>query len=112
MEMSLKKNQDLTILEIHGRLDTSNYLQVEGRLLEEIVPDSNTLIDCHDLAYISSSGLRVLLLALLKSEQARSKLALCSLPPVIMEIFKISAFDKIFTIYPNAEEAAEKLRNK
>lgn len=109
MELSIEKQGGITIIGLNGRLDTSNYIQFENNLLDEISPGSSVLIDCTELDYISSSGLRVLLLALKKAEKAGSWLALCSLRTVIMEIFKISAFDSIFTIYPDKAIALEKL---
>ncbi len=111
MELSFKKQGSITIIGLNGRLDTSNYIQFENKLLEEISQGSSVLIDCADLDYISSSGLRVLLLALKKTKQINSKLALCSLQTGIMEVFKISAFNSIFSIYPDRQDALEKLRD-
>jgi hypothetical protein len=39
-------------------------------------------------------------------------LALCSLQTGIMEVFKISAFNSIFSIYPDKQDALEKLRDQ
>jgi anti-sigma B factor antagonist len=112
MELSYEKQGSVKIIGLNGRLDTSNYIQFENKLLEEISQDSTVLIDFADLDYISSSGLRVLLLALKKAEKINSQLALCSLQTGIMEVFKISAFNSIFSIYPDKQDALEKLRDQ
>jgi len=111
MELTIEKQGGITIIGLHGRLDTSNYIQFENKLLEEISQGSSMLIDCAGLDYISSSGLRVLLLALKKAQQTSSKLALCSLQSGIMEIFRISAFDSIFSIFPDMQDALNKLQD-
>ena len=108
MELIFETKGNTTIVNLNGRLDTSNYTELEEKLLKIITKGSAILVDCAGLDYISSSGLRVLLLALKKAELTDSKLALCSLQDRIMEIFKISAFDSIFTIFQNQEEALEK----
>ena len=112
MEFSFEKQGSIMIIGLNGRLDTSNYTEFENKLLEEILPGSSVLIDCTHLDYISSSGLRVLLLALKKTEKINSKLALCSLQAVIMDVFRISAFDSIFSIFPDKTEALGKLQDK
>lgn len=112
MELSFEKQGSITIIGLNGRLDTSNYTQFENKLLEEISQGSSVLIDCAGLDYISSSGLRVLLLALKKAERTNSMLALCSLQTGIMEVFRISAFENIFSIFPNKQEALEKLQDQ
>jgi len=112
MELTFEKHGSITIIGLNGRLDTTNYIEFENKLLEEISQGSSVLIECTHLVYISSSGLRVLLLALKKAEKTSSKLALCSLQTGIMEVFRISAFDSIFSIYPYKQDALEKLQDQ
>ncbi|MFO7614374.1 MAG: STAS domain-containing protein [Bacteroidales bacterium] len=112
MELLIDKQQQATIICINGRLDTSNYIQLENELMNLITPRSAILIDCTGLDYVSSSGLRVLLLGLKKAEKEGAALALSGLQPVILEIFKISAFDKIFRIYADKKEALAFLHNQ
>ncbi len=109
MEIRTLKSGSVYILEVHGRLDTTNYLDFEKNLLDAIRENENILIDCEHLEYISSSGLRTLLIGMKNAAQGGKKLSLCSLQPVIMEIFKISAFISLFKIYPTREEAIKNL---
>ncbi len=109
MEIVIENSGKVLIFGLHGRLDTSNYLEFEKKLLDAIVADTIILVDCSDLNYISSSGLRTLLLALKKAEVHGITLALCSLQPNIMDVFRISAFITIFTVFPSREKALAKL---
>jgi anti-anti-sigma factor len=109
MEIKATTSGDIFVLEIHGRLDTTNYMEFEKNLLDAINGNAKILIDSQQLEYISSSGLRALLVGLKNADSSGKKLALCSLQPVIMEIFKISAFISLFKIYPTREEAIKSL---
>jgi len=55
--------------------------------------------------YVSSSGLRILLMALKRITMVKGKFVLCNLQENIREIFEISGFTTIFEIYPNEEDA-------
>jgi anti-anti-sigma factor len=62
-------------------------------------------MDCQHMDYVSSSGLRILLMALKRITQARGKFVLCNLQENIREIFEISGFTTIFEIHPTKEDA-------
>jgi anti-anti-sigma factor len=57
--------------------------------------------------YISSSGLRVFLVAQKKVLSLNGKLILCNMQPTIQEIFRISGFSNLFRIFDTLEEALE-----
>jgi anti-anti-sigma factor len=82
-----------------GRLDGANAATHEQALLA-LVSDGlqNLTVDLSELEYISSAGLRVLLVA---AKAARSKgggVVLKSPRPAILEVLKISGFDKILQV--------------
>jgi anti-anti-sigma factor len=111
MDISLTKQGHITIIELNGQLDTMTYIAFENQLLDEILPGISVLIDCSGLDYISSSGLRVLILAFKKAEKTGSKMALCSLQPRIMEVFKIAGFVRILSIYADRQSALFNLKD-
>ena len=63
------------------------------------------MVNCSQMDYVSSSGLRILLMALKRITMVKGKFVLCSLQENIREIFEISGFTSIFEIYPNEEDA-------
>lgn len=87
------------LAKITGRLDTANSDEFEKKmqpLLQGTSPDIE--VDCSDLEYISSSGLR-LFLTLQKSVNARSgKLVIFNMKDQIREIFNMTGFSRIMTI--------------
>jgi anti-anti-sigma factor len=106
MEINEIKNDQCVIVGITGRLDTTNYSLLESKLMEMIENNEHKiLVECSKMDYISSSGLRILLMALKKISQVKGKFVLCSLQENIHEIFEISGFTSIFEIHANQEDA-------
>jgi anti-anti-sigma factor len=95
-----------TKVTIDGRIDTTNYNEFENvvnQLFEEGV--NSIYLDCSGLSYISSSGLRVFLTVQKKMMNTGGKFLLYAMQPTIKEIFDISGFSSIFSIYENEETA-------
>lgn len=63
------------------------------------------VLDCSGLNYISSSGLRVFLIVQKKMTVVKGLFFTCNLQPGIQEIFNISGFSSIFSIFPDKESA-------
>jgi len=59
------------------------------------------------LNYISSSGLRVFLVIQKKMVALKGQFKLCNLQPGIKEIFDISGFSSIFSVFPDAAAATK-----
>ena len=106
MRISVNSNSTHVIVAIEGRLDTTQSDSFEKQLLEVIESGQTKIIlDCKALDYISSSGLRVFLIAQKKMMAVAGKLLLCNLQPGIKEIFEVSGFSMIFSIHPDLETA-------
>ena len=67
--------------------------------------DSVVILDCEQLSYISSAGLRVVLLTARALQRQNSKFAVCSLSEQIREVFEISGFDKIIPVHATRADA-------
>ncbi len=106
MNITGSKVGEINIVQIEGRLDTTNYGELEHHLSS--LTDNNEvqiLLDMDKLEYISSSGLRILLMFLKKVKAADGRFMLCSMSPDIKGIFEISGFINIFEIFDDQETA-------
>jgi anti-anti-sigma factor len=111
MEFAQEQAGGVLIVRLTGRLDSSAAPGAEqdfAGVLGGATP--HLAIDLSKLEYISSAGLRVLLIVAKKVQQAQGKVALCGLTPNVREIFAISGFDAIFTIQPDAAAAIAAVR--
>ena len=99
MDVTIKKDGSRTIVSLNGRIDTTNADQFQkdiNPLFEGENPDIE--IDCTDMNYTSSQGLRMFLM-LQKSVMARSgKLVLKRMQPQVKEVFDITGFSSIIKI--------------
>ncbi len=105
MEIKTERKNGTLIAKVEGRVDSANAREFENALSAAISDDSHVIIDFEGLSYISSSGLRVILLVAKTLRNRDVKFALCSLSDPIEEVFKISGFDKIIPIYGSQAEA-------
>ena len=106
MEMTKEKRGPIVILAVKGRLDASTSNKLEESLLASIeAGEKQFALDFSRLDYISSAGLRVLLLAMKKLTNADGKLVLCSLQEQIKEVFDIAGFSSLFPLFTSPEEA-------
>lgn len=110
MEINEYTTDNVAVLEPTGRIDSSTSKAFEDRILGLIDQGSRAVIvDFSKLDYISSAGLRVLLMAAKKVKAAQGSLALAAMSPPIMEVFQVSGFSAIFTITETRDEAVAKM---
>jgi anti-anti-sigma factor len=82
-----------------GRLDSATAASHEKSLLELLAaPVDSVTVDLSELDYVSSAGLRVLLLAARTARSRGASLVLDSPKPQILEVLRISGFDRILTV--------------
>lgn len=106
MEINIQKQDSISVLALTGRLDTTNYGELEKKINELIASNEiKIIVDCHNLDYVSSSGLRIFLMGLKKINAANGRFVLCGLQDNIKEIFEISGFSSVFEIFNSVDEA-------
>jgi anti-anti-sigma factor len=82
-----------------GRLDGANAAVHEQALLALLTGDVNAVtIDLSELNYVSSAGLRVLLVTAKATKARGGVVSLKSPKPAILDVLRISGFDKILQV--------------
>ncbi len=96
MTRSQEEGREFT-LTLSGRIDASKAPKLEKALLalHERHPYM-LIINLSDVTYISSSGLRVLLMAHRRQQDKGGKLFLQNPPPKIRHIMALCGFDQVF----------------
>ena len=84
-------------LKIIGRLDTSTAPELEATIDGCVAGIKELVLDCSELEYVSSAGLRVILKAQ-KLMNAQGNMKLTHVNETIMEVFDITGFADILTI--------------
>lgn len=110
MNLTDSQIDNVPVLSLEGRLDGLTSPQVDEKLTALAASvEKGLALDLSKLEYISSAGLRVLLMAAKKFNAAQKKLVFGAMPAGIKQILEISGFTSIFTIYPTTEEAARSI---
>lgn len=95
LNINATKNESTLTLVLDGRLDTVTAPELQATIDEQIDGISNIIMDCKDLAYISSAGLRVLLTA---RKSIQGDLILNNVTPSVRDVLEITGFVDILTI--------------
>lgn len=111
--MQIKELDGVQVVELAGRIDAASSPVLEN-LLNSLLDGGQCKIICDfsNNEYVSSVGLRVFLSALKRTVKAGGNLALCSLKPGIMEIFDMTGFTGLFSIFDSTEAALAFFRPK
>ncbi len=105
MEITTDKIGNFVELRLSGRLDTNTSQQLEKELIDIINKgEDNIIVNFSDLNYISSSGLRVFLVAAKMLDAKGKKLNFCEMRDFIREVFDIAGFSIIFNIADKKED--------
>lgn len=99
MEIDIKKTDNGYQVNLVGRLDTPAAVEAQkdfGELIENA--DKKITIDCTELKYISSSGLRLFLMLRKETSAKGGHLTVINVNEDIKEIFKITGFLNLFEI--------------
>ena len=99
MKTIITNSSAKTMVVLDGRIDTTNAQQFEKDIqpLTELEhPDIE--MDCEQLSYISSSGLRIFLVLQKSINKKGGSLILKNMAPTIKEVFDMTGFAAIFKI--------------
>lgn len=97
MTINQKREADCLTLEIGGRIDTVTAPELEAAVKGSLDGVSALVIDFADVEYISSAGLRVLLIAQ-KQMNRQGSMKVIHVREEIMEIFDVTGFSDVLTI--------------
>ena len=99
MTTTIQETDERIIAVLSGEMDTTAAAQVEKDLQPLLDGKGQEIVlDCKDLEYISSSGLRVLLSILKQAQAVGSRVVLKNVNDVIHDVLEISGFISIFDI--------------
>jgi len=109
MELLPKQEGRAVVLSPAGRIDHSHAEEFQQALaphLRDCVKDGAPLvIDFSGVNYISSIGLRALMVAIKQVKAQGGRMVLAALTPLVLEVFKISRFDMLFEIFADRPAA-------
>ena len=99
MIFEVKENNEKVLATVSGRLDTPSAVSAQ----QEITPllenaDKEIILDCSNLEYISSSGLRLLLTIRKEAAAKGGKVIVKDINDDIKKVFMMTGFYNLFEI--------------
>jgi anti-anti-sigma factor len=111
MEIAESVIDGVPVLEPLGFVDSTNATAFTEQLLEVVrARQSNLIIDFQKVKYISSAGLRSLLIVTEAIEEIGKKLVLCGTATEVRRVLSITRLDELFVICSSREEALRVVR--
>lgn len=98
MEFKIDKNDSTVNVSVSGRIDTTTAPQLEEAIIPEIEGANQVIIDFKELEYISSAGLRLLLMLQKKMNASGGTFKILNVNEFVMEVFEMTGFKDILTI--------------
>jgi anti-anti-sigma factor len=90
---------------LHGRLDARHSTAALAPVRAALDDGARAvLLDLSDVSFISSSGLRDLIVLLRRVRAVGGELRLCALQPLVAEVFALTGFVQLFPIHPTAAD--------
>ncbi len=106
MNTRIEKHGAATIVVAGGRLDFSAAASFQAQLEHVLAGEGEAVvIDCAQLDYVSSAGLRVFLLAARNAQRGGRYFAVCALQSAVREVFDLSGFGRIMPVLPDRDSA-------
>ena len=98
MNVSTKVENGTLFIELEGRLDTVTSQELSSALPLEKRANLDLDLNFEKLEYVSSAGLRLLILFKKEAQATNNKMVIRNINDVVREIFSVTGFDKILKI--------------
>jgi anti-sigma B factor antagonist len=113
VKISSRQFAEVAVVAPVGRIDHTSAGELETKLTplweKSAVDKSALVLDFAGVDYISSVGLRVLMIAAKEMRASGARIAIADLKPVVAEIFAISRFDRVLEVFSSVRGALESL---
>ena len=105
MEFTSQRFADVLVAAPAGRVDHSTAGGLEQALLPLLAPSADAapavLLDFSGVDYISSAGLRVLMIAAKTMQARKAALGVAALQPMVQAIFEATRWDQVVDVFPS-----------
>jgi len=108
MYLATHRDGNSVVLKVEGRIDGNNATEFQEEFMSAISDsDRIAVIDCQGLTFISSAGLRAILLISKDMRRVGARLAVCSLTSEVKQVFILSGFQKLIPIHDSLPDALQ-----
>lgn len=108
MKIATRQSQEITIVDLEGRLDSKAVGAVNDEMVSLIQGGAKQLVvNLEKMEFVTSAGLRVLLRSSKLLQGSGGKMKLCSANELVGDILKTAGFDSLLHLYDSETEAIQ-----
>lgn len=111
MEIRVEQQNGIDVAVLVGEINGHTAPIVQEKLLPTVVIGCRVLLDMSQVTYMSSAGLRILLLLYRQIAEHRGRVVLTGLPEKIWDTMAITGFLDFFEAYPTFESGMAALED-
>jgi anti-sigma B factor antagonist/stage II sporulation protein AA (anti-sigma F factor antagonist) len=109
MELQTQDIANVLLIHVEGRVDLTTAQSFQDLLLPKLSActgeTQKALLDLSGVHYMSSAGLRVLLLASRQCQQQQGEFVLAALPSFLQDVFRVTHFNDLFKVFATVPAA-------
>ena len=112
LKISTTENPSIAILHLDGGIDSTTTAQLQHTAFELMASGKNQcILDLAGVDYISSAGLRSILLITHQLLDQQGQLVVCQLQPTVHHVFTMTGFEKIISQFATLEQTLRHLES-
>ncbi len=105
MDVASRRYNDVVVAAPAGRVDHASADALQQALAPTTADGAALVLDFANVEYISSVGLRVMMMASKQMRSRDARIAVVALQPVVREIFEIARFQHVVEVFPSVRDA-------
>ena len=112
MELKVRKNEEIYIIDILGEMDLYNSYKLKELLLKMVEKKiEKFIINMEEVEYIDSSGIGALIYITSTVKKMDLRLAIVNVQGSVKKVIELTKLTNFFPIFPNLEEAIKSMEN-
>jgi anti-sigma B factor antagonist len=110
-EITVKEREGCQVFHLFGRLMDQVHADQLMTTLDDVVAQGHNkvILNLHDLQYMNSTGLNILISVLTKTRNAGGDTYICRMSSSVKTLFIVTKLDQVFSIFPSETDAVEKM---
>jgi anti-anti-sigma factor len=109
MELTMNENNGIKVINLKGHLDGNTSPKVQEEIMPIIQSGTKIVINMADCDYVSSAGLRLLLVIAKTLKSKGGKGVISGLLPEVKDVMEMTGFDRMYENYSSVDDAIKAL---
>lgn len=105
MKVDFKTQNNILIIKVNGSIDSNTAPEIQEKIFEASADSKNVIIDLSEVDFVSSAGLRVILMIYRQIKSKDGKVVLVGVSEEIRDVMTVTGFANFFEMVDSIENA-------